>query len=84
MQVFINLTRHTNHVNLLTEVNENMKSFLKDKRAAGGVIVALISMMVMILVGIIVVNALINSQVPDTTWSLKANQTWAMSKLTFG
>jgi ABC-type Fe3+ transport system permease subunit len=56
---------------------KTMRSFLKDKRAAGGVVVALISMMVMILVGIIVVNALINSQTPDTTWSLKANETWA-------
>jgi ABC-type Fe3+ transport system permease subunit len=56
-----------------------MKPFhrlLHGKKAEGGVIVALISMMVMILVGIIVVNALINSQTPDTTWSLKANQAW--------
>jgi hypothetical protein len=32
--------------------------------------------MIMLLVGIIVVNALINSQTPDSTWSAKANTTW--------
>jgi hypothetical protein len=33
--------------------------------------------MIMLLVAIIVVNALINSQTPDSTWSVKANATWA-------
>ena len=48
----------------------------RSKKAAGGVVVALISMMVMLLVGVIVVNALINSQTPDETWSADANTTW--------
>jgi uncharacterized membrane protein YidH (DUF202 family) len=53
-----------------------MRNLLKNKTAAGGVVVALISMMVMILVGVIVVNALVNSQTPDDTWSADANTTW--------
>ena len=48
----------------------------RSKKAAGGVVVSLISMMVMLLVGVIVVNALINSQTPDETWSADANTTW--------
>jgi ABC-type Fe3+ transport system permease subunit len=54
-----------------------MRKFLRSKTAAGGVIVTLISMMVMLLVGIVIVNALINSQVADDTWSAEANTTWA-------
>jgi ABC-type Fe3+ transport system permease subunit len=50
---------------------------LKNKVGAGGVIVTLVSMMVMLLVGIIIVNALVNSQSPDDTWSEEANNTWA-------
>lgn len=53
-----------------------IKKFLNSKFGAGGVIVVLIGMMVMLLVGIIVVNALINSQTPDSTWSEDANSTW--------
>lgn len=53
-----------------------IKRFLNSKYGAGGVIVVLIGMMVMLLVGIIVVNALVNSQTPDTTWSADANTTW--------
>lgn len=51
--------------------------FQQDHRAIGGVIYVLIGLMIMLLVGIIVVNALINSQTPDSTWSIKANATWA-------
>lgn len=54
-----------------------IKKFINSKFGAGGVIVVLIGMMVMLLVGIIVVNALINSQTPDTTWSEDANSTWS-------
>ncbi len=54
-----------------------MKSLLTNKKAVGGVVVALIAMMVMLLVGIIVVNSLVNSQTPDSTWSADANTTWA-------
>lgn len=53
-----------------------IKRFLNSKYGAGGVIVVLIGMMVMLLVGIIVVNALVNSQTPDSTWSEDANTTW--------
>lgn len=53
------------------------KRFLKSRRGVGGVIYVLIGLMIMLLVGIIVVNALINSQTPDDTWSLQANNTWA-------
>ena len=49
---------------------------LKDKRGEGGVIYVLVTMMVMILVGIIIVNSLIQSVTPDTTWTLEANNTW--------
>lgn len=56
-----------------------LKKFLHSKKAAGGVIVALISMMVMILVGIIVVNALITSQT-QSGWSTDANTTWTNLK----
>ena len=31
----------------------------------------------MILVGVIIVNSIINSVDPDTTWSEEANDTWA-------
>ena len=53
------------------------KRFLKNRKGVGGVIYVLIGLMIMLLVAIIVVNALINSQTPDTTWSAKANSTWA-------
>ncbi|MFA5365382.1 MAG: hypothetical protein WC325_09415 [Candidatus Bathyarchaeia archaeon] len=52
------------------------KRFLSNRKGIGGVIYVLIGLMIMLLVAIIVVNALINSQTPDSTWSLKANQTW--------
>jgi hypothetical protein len=55
----------------------HVKNFIRNKGAVGGVIYVLIGLMIMLLVGIIVVNALINSQTPDTTWSAKANTTWA-------
>jgi ABC-type Fe3+ transport system permease subunit len=55
---------------------KSLKSLLHSKAGAGGVVVVLISMMVMLLVGIIVVNSLINSQTPDSTWSVDANTTW--------
>lgn len=41
-----------------------------------GVIYVLITMMVTILVGIFIVNALIGSVTPDDTWSTEANTTW--------
>ena len=47
-----------------------------NNKGVGGVIYVLIGLMVMLLVGIIVVNALVNSQSPDSTWSVKANSTW--------
>lgn len=50
---------------------------LRDKKGIGGVIYVLLSLMIMLLVAIIVVNALINSQTPDATWSVQANATWA-------
>lgn len=56
------------------------QGFLANKRGAGGVIVVLISMMVMLLVGIIVVNSLVNSQTPDDTWSANANSTWTSTQ----
>jgi len=52
------------------------KSLLRNKRGAGGVVIVLISMVIMLLIGIIVVNSLVNSQTPDSTWSVKANSTW--------
>ena len=51
--------------------------FLSNKKGVGGVIYVLLSLMIMLLVAIIVVNALINSQTPDSTWSTQANATWA-------
>ena len=54
----------------------NPKRILSNRKAAGGVVYVLIGLMVMLLVGIIVINALINSQTPDSTWSVKANATW--------
>lgn len=53
-----------------------IKKFLKNKYAIGGIIYVLIGLMVTLLVGIIVVNALVNSQTPNSTWSVKANATW--------
>lgn len=58
-------------------VKSSLRKFAASKYGAGGVVVVLISMMVMLLVGIIVVNSLINSQTPDATWSEDANKTWA-------
>lgn len=52
------------------------KHFLSNRKGVGGVVYVLIGLMIMLLVGIIVVNALINSQSPDSTWSVKANSTW--------
>lgn len=53
------------------------KRLLSNRKGIGGVIYVLIGLMIMLLVAIIVVNALINSQTPDTTWSTQANSTWA-------
>lgn len=52
------------------------KHFLHSRQGVGGVVYVLIGLMIMLLVAIIVVNALINSQTPDSTWSAKANTTW--------
>ena len=57
-------------------LKSDLKKYLTSKAGAGGVVVVLISMMVMLLVGIITVNALVNSQTPDSTWSTDANTTW--------
>jgi len=54
-----------------------LSNFAANHRAVGGVVYVLIGLMIMLLVGIIVVNALINSQTPDSTWSTQANATWA-------
>ena len=51
-------------------------TFIRHHKAVGGVIYVLLGLMIMLLVGIITANALINSQTPDSTWSTKANSTW--------
>lgn len=54
--------------------------FIRNERAeqlGGGVVGALVGIMVSLLIAIIVVQALINSQTPDSTWSTDANSTWA-------
>lgn len=53
-----------------------MSKLYHNKKGAGGVIYVLITMMVTILVGIFIVNALIGSVTPDSTWSTEANNTW--------
>lgn len=53
-----------------------MRKLLRSRKAAGGVIYTVIAMMIMIVAGILVVNALINSVSPDDTWSADANTTW--------
>lgn len=59
------------------ELSQYKQKFITNRKGIGGVVYVLIGLMIMLLVAIIVVNALINSQTPDTTWSLKANTTWA-------
>lgn len=56
-----------------------LRRFLSNRRAAapGGIVYVLVSMMVTILVGIFIVNALTGSVQPDTTWTQQANATWA-------
>ncbi|MGF3521894.1 MAG: hypothetical protein ACQXXJ_02210 [Candidatus Bathyarchaeia archaeon] len=54
-----------------------MKRFIANRRGVGGVIYTLIVLMVMLLVAIITVNAVVNSQTPNSTWSAQANATWA-------
>lgn len=56
---------------------QKFKSIKNDRRAVGGVVYVLIGLMIMLLVAVIVVNALVNSQTPDDTWSASANTTWA-------
>ena len=58
------------------ELAQYKQKFLASRKGVGGVVYVLIGLMIMLLVGIIVVNALINSQTPDSTWSTKANATW--------
>ena len=58
------------------ELAQYKQKLVHNRKAVGGVIYVLIGLMIMLLVGIIVVNALINSQTPDTTWSTSANSTW--------
>ena len=50
---------------------------LRKNTKGQGVVFALVTMMVLILVAVIIVNALINSITPDTSWSEEANTTWA-------
>lgn len=57
------------------ELAQYKQKFL-NRKGVGGVVYVLIGLMIMLLVGIIVVNALVNSQTPDSTWSTKANSTW--------
>jgi multisubunit Na+/H+ antiporter MnhB subunit len=61
----------------MQKLETTAKRFLSNRKGIGGVVYVLIGLMIMLLVGIIVVNALINSQTPDSTWSTKANATWA-------
>jgi uncharacterized membrane protein len=56
---------------------QTAKRFMSNRKGVGGVVYVLIGLMIMLLVAIIVVNALINSQTPDSTWSASANTTWA-------
>lgn len=55
---------------------QTIKNRFLNRKGVGGVVYVLIGLMIMLLVGIIVVNALINSQTPDSTWSASANSTW--------
>ena len=59
------------------KLDQYKQKFFTNRKGVGGVVYVLIGLMIMLLVAIIVVNALINSQTPDSTWSLKANTTWA-------
>jgi len=60
----------------LKQYKQKAQHLLSNRKGVGGVVVVLIGLMIMLLIGVIVVNALINSQTPDTTWSAKANSTW--------
>ena len=60
----------------MNQLTQKVKHFLHSRQAVGGVVYVLIGLMIMLLVAIIVVNALVNSQTPDSTWSAKANTTW--------
>ncbi len=59
------------------EIEKFTKKFMRDRRGVGGAVYVLIGLMVMLLVAVIVVNSLVNSQTPDDTWSAQANATWA-------
>lgn len=61
--------------NNTTREHPMLKKLVKHK-GGQGVVFALVTTMVLILVGIIVVNSLIGSITPDTTWSTEANTTW--------
>lgn len=62
------------------ELYEQGYRLWKDKRAQGlgaGVVGVLVGIMVSLLIAIIIVQNVINSQSPDSTWSASANSTWA-------
>lgn len=58
------------------KLDQYKQKFFTNRKGVGGVVYVLIGLMIMLLVGIIVVNALINSQTPDSSWSASANSTW--------
>ena len=58
------------------KIAQYKQKLVHNRKAVGGVIYVLIGLMIMLLVGIIVVNALINSQTPDTTWTSVQTNIW--------
>ena len=56
-----------------------MKMFLKlrrNKKGLQGAIIAVVSTLILMFVGILVMTTFINSVTPDGTWSTTANATW--------
>ena len=55
------------------------KSLCDDKRGevGAGVVGTLVGIMVSLLLAIVIVQNLINSQTPDSNWSANANSTWS-------
>ena len=50
---------------------------IHNKKGLQGAIIAVVSTLILMFVGILVMTTFINSVTPDDTWSTTANTTWA-------
>lgn len=53
------------------------KKLRRNKKGLQGAVIAIVSTLILLFVGILVMTTFISSVTPDDTWSANANQTWS-------